>query len=139
MALLNDELGYAAEPEVMRNRMLAILASSADLLIVAVDASGTMAGWLQAHSAHIIESGFRVEIVGLIVSSEFRRRGVGRALVLAAEQWAETVSAKAVVVRSNANRLESHAFYPALGFSPIKTQRVYRKSLDVASKQPCRP
>jgi GNAT superfamily N-acetyltransferase len=134
MALLNDELGYAADAEVMRKRILAILASSADLLIVAVDASATMAGWLQAHSAHIIESGFRVEIVGLIVSSKFRRRGVGRALVLAAEEWAETVSAKAVVVRSNANRLESHVFYRALGYSPIKTQRVYRKSLASVSK-----
>jgi hypothetical protein len=60
-------------------------------------------------------------------------------LVLAAEQWAETVSAEAIVVRSNVNRLESHSFYPALGYPPIKTQRVYRKSLAGASKQSSRP
>lgn len=111
------------------------MASSSDLLIVAVDASSTVFGWLQAHAAHIVEFGFRVEITGLIVSPAFRRRGVGRSLVAKAEHWAKTVSAEAVVVRSNAERLESHSFYPALGYTSIKTQMVYRKPLIDASNE----
>jgi len=129
IASLAVELGYAANARVMRSRIRAVLASAADLLVVAVDTSGAVAGWLQAHASHIVESGFRVEITGLIVSRVFRRRGIGRALVAKAEDWAKTVSAEAVVVRSNAKRVESHFFYPALGYSSIKTQLVYRKAL----------
>jgi GNAT superfamily N-acetyltransferase len=75
----------------------------------------------------VLESGFRVEITGLVVSGEMRRRGVGRSLVAQAETWAAEISAGTIVVRSNAKRVESHEFYPALGYLPSKTQVVYRK------------
>jgi hypothetical protein len=39
------------------------------------------------------------------------------------------LGAPVLVVRSNTTRRESHVFYPALGFSVSKTQRVYRKLL----------
>ena len=134
IARLAGELGYAVDAEVMRIRVEDVLASSTDLLVVAVDSCDGVVGWLHAHAAHIIESGFRVEITGLIVSLEFRRRGVGRSLVVAAEDWAKSISAEAVVVRSNAKRVESHSFYPALGYTSTKTQMVYRKVLTDASK-----
>jgi len=134
IAQLAGDLGYAVHAKKMRSRIRTILASAADLLIVAVDSSGIVVGWLQAHAAHIVESGFRVEITGLIVSPAFRRRGTGRSLVANAEQWARTASAEAIVVRSNARRVESHTFYPALGYATSKTQMVYRKPL--AEKDP---
>ena len=127
MAILCSELGYPVSIEVMRSRIKAVRSSPSDLLIVVVDSVGTVAGWLQAHAALIVESGFRVEIVGLIVSPNFRRRGVGRLLVAEAERWGGGLGAEAVVVRSNVKRKESHAFYPALGYTCTKTQMVYRK------------
>jgi len=133
IARLSGELGYAVCEKTMRSRVQAILESTADVLIVAVDSSGTVVGWLQAHAAHVVESGFRVEITGLIVSPAFRRRGVGRSLVADAERWARTISAEAVVVRSNIKRTESHAFYQSLGYTSTKTQVVYRKALS----EPC--
>jgi predicted N-acetyltransferase YhbS len=129
IAKLARELGYATTSKMMRSRIRAILLSPADFLIVAVDSSGSVIGWLQAHAAHVVESGFRVEILGLIVSTATRRRGVGRSLVTKAERWAKSISAEVIVVRSNATRVESHAFYPALGYASTKTQLVYRKPL----------
>ena len=129
VARLSAELGYPAPLETMRERIRAISASSADLLIVAADPTGEPVGWLQAHAAQLIESGFRVEIVGLIVATAARRKGIGRSLVAAAERWAKSIRAPAIVVRSNIQRASSHAFYPALNFSATKTQNVYRKSL----------
>jgi predicted N-acetyltransferase YhbS len=126
ISLLAGELGYAVDAKKMRRHVKAILASKADLLLVAVGA-GSPVGWIQAHASHVVESGFRIEIMGLIVSAKARRIGVGRDLVARVEDWAQTLSAPAVVVRSNASRLESHQFYPALGYAVAKTQVVYRK------------
>ena len=129
IAQLSTTLGYDATPAVMIERLRAILDSNSDLVLVAVNSLGAVVGWLQAHAALIIESGFRVEITGLIVSPDYRRRAAGRALVAEAERWAKSISAGAVVVRSNVQREESHAFYPALGYTSTKTQNVYRKIL----------
>jgi len=126
---LASDLGYPASAEIMRVRIRAVSESPSDSLFVAADSPGIVIGWLHAHSAHLIESGFRVEILGLIVSATARRAGIGRALVAEAERWARSIGAEVVVVRSNVKRVESHAFYPALGYTPAKTQLVYRKSL----------
>jgi GNAT superfamily N-acetyltransferase len=133
IARLACDLGYPVDPDAMRLRIQAVSASPADSLFVAADSSNTPVGWLQAHSAHVIESGFRVEILGLVVSPTVRRAGIGRALVAEAERWATSIGAEAVVVRSNVKRIESHAFYPALGYNSTKTQFVYRKPLFGAS------
>jgi predicted N-acetyltransferase YhbS len=114
---------------VVRQRLSAILGSENDLVLVAVNDAGVPIGWIQAHASRVLESGFRVEIAGLIVSPDARRSGVGRALVGRAEEWARTLGAEAIVVRSNVQRIESHAFYPALGYLITKTQTVYRKKL----------
>jgi predicted N-acetyltransferase YhbS len=129
IARLAETLGYRAASDAVHRRLSAILASDADLMIVAENSAGVIVGWLQAHACHIVESGFRVEIMGLVVAVETRRSGVGRALVAEAERWARSISAEAVVVRSNVQRLESHAFYPALGYTQTKTQAVYRKEI----------
>jgi predicted N-acetyltransferase YhbS len=129
IAQLSCTLGYATTAEVVRQRLRAVLGSENDLMIVAVTNGGVVVGWLQAHASHVIESGFRVEIAGLIVSPDARRCGVGRTLVSRAEEWARHLNAETIVVRSNVQREESHAFYPALGYNVTKTQTVYRKRL----------
>lgn len=135
IARLASDLGYPADAKAMRLRIRAVSASPADSLLVAANSSNTPVGWLQAHSAHVIESGFRVEILGLVVSPTVRRTGIGRILVAEAERWATRIGAEAVVVRSNVQRIESHTFYPALGYTSTKTQLVYRKLLVDTSPQ----
>jgi predicted N-acetyltransferase YhbS len=130
IARLAETLGYRSVPDAVHRRLSAILVSDADLMIVAENSGGVIVGWLQAHAAHIVESGFRVEVTGLVVAVEARRCGVGRLLVAEAERWARGISAEAVVVRSNVQRMESHAFYPALGYKQTKTQAVYRKEIN---------
>ena len=93
----------------------------------AVDMNDKPVGFIQAHRVCIIEVGFRVEILGLVVSASARRSGIGQALIKEAERWAKSNGAEAVSVRSNTRRIEAHIFYPALGYKKIKTQAVYEK------------
>jgi GNAT superfamily N-acetyltransferase len=131
IAHLSKELGYPAELKTVRERLRRILGRDDQRVVVAVVPNGAVCGWLQAHSSVAVESGLRVEIVGLIVSEQMRRRGVGRSLVAQAETWAAEISAETVVVRSNTKRVESRIFYPSLGFLPSKTQVVYRKRASI--------
>jgi GNAT superfamily N-acetyltransferase len=128
IALLATQLGYPADPGQMRLRLEKILGRSDHLVVVAENHEG-VCGWLQACCTDVLESGFRAEIVGLVVGENARRQGVGRLLVDRAETWATAAGAGAIVVRSNVTRVESHAFYPALGYATAKTQTVYRKRL----------
>jgi ribosomal protein S18 acetylase RimI-like enzyme len=129
VARLAALLGYPVAEEVMRARVRGIPGSDADLLLVATAPGGRVVGWLQAHAACRVHTGWGVEIVGLVVDPEARRQGVGRRLVAEARRWAEARSAEALVVRSNLRRSESHLFYPALGFDLNKKQAVYRMEL----------
>ena len=126
-ATLAGELGYPNEGEMIRARVRAI--GEADLLLVAVDASDKAVGFIQAHRVCIIEVGFQVEILGLVVSSSARRSGIGQRLIEEAERWAKRIGAEVVSVRSNTKRIEAHTFYPALGYKKIKTQALYEKAV----------
>ena len=130
IAALVEELGYPADEKIVRTRLSRMVGRSDYLVAVAQSESGEICGWLQAHSSEVLESGFRVEIVGLVTSKQIRRRGIGRLLVEYAEVWAVRLGAQAVVVRSNVRRVESHGFYAALGYARTKTQNVYRKRID---------
>ncbi len=124
---LTGQLGYAAIDAAVATRLHRIL-QHRDQLVVVAEADGEVCGWLQAHATDVVETGFRCEILGLVVAEHARRKGIGRELIAHAEAWARSLGAETVVVRTNVNRKESHAFYLALGFGHVKTQAVYRKA-----------
>lgn len=128
IAALTVQLGYSTDTASTRGRLERLLGHCDQRVLVAC-AGGKIAGWLQAHAYDILESGFIVEIVGLVVAQDCRRSGAGRALVRETEEWANSLGADALLARSNTLRTESHRFYPALGFAVSKTQTVYRKPL----------
>jgi len=128
IARLTTELGYPAETAAVTGR-LARIAGQPDHLVIIAILDGTVVGWLQAHASTVLESGFRIEITGLVVDSAHRGGGIGRSLVQQAERWAAALGAGTMVVRSNLQRTDSHRFYPALGYELSKTQAVYRKQL----------
>jgi GNAT superfamily N-acetyltransferase len=129
IARLAGELGYEARSAQMRTRLQLLRADTNQFVCVAPAGAGRLLGWIHAGHTLILESGESVEILGLIVDPAARRQWVGRALVQAAEGWARARGIERILVRSNALRTESHAFYPALGYALAKTQHVYRKSL----------
>ena len=89
-------------------------------------------GWIAAERRLILESGDIVEIVGLVVDTTQQRSGIGRALVVATEQWAASLGVSTLWVSSNVTRTASHPFYESLGYVRIKTQHAYAKTLGPA-------
>ena len=128
IARLAGELGYATPTDAMRER-LTILVSHPDHRVAVAERDGVLLGWIATEYRRMLESGERVEIVGLVVDARARGSGVGRMLVKDAEEWARQFGFDAICVRSNVLRDASHPFYERMGYVLRKTQHFYVKVL----------
>ena len=133
VARLASQLGYPVSGETMRVRLQNLLASPANVVLVAESDDGELVGWIHGVLSQFLESDRRVEIGGLVVDERYHRRGIGRDLVGRVEAWAVQHGVMHALVRCQTRRAEAHTFYGSLGYSQAKTQIVFRKSL---SRQP---
>jgi GNAT superfamily N-acetyltransferase len=125
LALLMDELGYPVAPEVLLSR-LAKMPSAHCTFVAELD--GAVAGFIGCSALDVYESDTPVGwVMALSVAERFRRRGVGRALLLRAERWCADVGLRDIRVHSGEQRADAHAFYEACGFE--HTGRRFKKSL----------
>ena len=128
IARLAAEWGYPTPVEAMRVRLAALLSRPEHRVSVAHEGT-LLSGWIAVERRHTLESGERIEIVGLVVDARCRGQGVGRLLAADAEQWARQQGFSAVCVRSNVLREASHPFYERLGYVRRKTQYYYEKGI----------
>ena len=129
VAELSEQLGYPIPVGAVRKR-LAKFVLDPDHVVLVAEQHGRVCGWVHAHVQQSIElADPRGEIMGLVVSRDVRRAGIGRLLMQHAEEWARDRGLDLIVLRSNVQRPESHQFYPAIGYEHFKTQAAYRKRL----------
>ena len=129
IAKLSGQLGYPLSADDVRSR-LAMLAALPTHAIFVAECDSRVCGWVHAYVQQSIVLGERGEILGLVVAEDMRRRGVGRLLMNEGERWVRDRGIDMIVLRSNLQRPESHAFYPALGYEHFKSQAAYRKQLN---------
>jgi GNAT superfamily N-acetyltransferase len=65
------------------------------------------------------------EVHALVVNENYRRLGIGKALIEKAVEWSREKGFGILRLRTNANRPEANVFYPAIGFNLDKVQNVY--------------
>ena len=128
LAALSGELGYPATDKEIRARLAKLKPTSEHAVFVAETDEGVV-GWLHVSRDHLLEVPVRAEINGLVVSAMARSHGVGRLLLLAAEDWARKQKCTGMSVRSNVIRDRAHAFYEREGYEHYKTQKAFRKPL----------
>ena len=84
-----------------------------------------VAGWRDADAVHDAVRGWvrdAVDATGenhageLVVAANAERRGIGRALITAAEQWAEERGLAHVTLDTGAANIGARSFYAALGY-----------------------
>ena len=127
LARLSAQLGYPQVADAFERRLRRLLISADHPVLVATDDDARLLGFIALERRLMLETGERVEIVGLVVDDAARRHGIGQALVDAAIDWAREIGLREVVVRSSTARVESHPFYEDAGFARIKSQHVYLK------------
>ena len=93
---------------------------------------------MHAVISEYIESERLVMIAGLVVDKNHRKKGIGRTLMEHAERWAKEQGCSIVRLSSSSNRTTAHRFYEVLGYTNIKTQYSFIKSLDATQQQDIR-
>lgn len=137
LAELSTQLGYPVTPEQVASRLRRLSGDPLHGVFVAettesggAPGSGPIViGWVHVQERHLIETEVRAEVTAMVVEGGHRRRGAGRLLMAQAERWAREHGCEAVILRSNVIRTWAHAFYEALGYRILKTQKVFLKEL----------
>jgi len=96
---------------------------------VAVRPHGEVVGWISVYVLRALELDPFAEISGLVVDGRLRSRGIGKALLKAAEDWASGIGLAVISVNSNITRERAHRFYVSNGYELVKTQNIFRKSI----------
>jgi GNAT superfamily N-acetyltransferase len=123
LALLMDELGYPTTAAEMQTRYKAFSAHPDYATWVAVCNKQVvgMTGLLK--NIYFEKNGIYIRVGALVVNKEYRKMGLGRALLQKAIDWAIELGAHQVLLNSGnrEERRDAHAFYQHLGFEPKTT------------------
>jgi GNAT superfamily N-acetyltransferase len=123
---LARQLGYQADPAYILSRLEKPVAD--ETVLMAFEGERAI-GWIDARVSETMLAGRHAEIVGFVVDEGARHRGVGKALLAAAEAWIRGRGLGRVLVRSNVIRERAHAFYLREGYERAKTSAVFAKDL----------
>lgn len=122
------DLGYDCSCEFVSTR-ISNLDKGREKAFVA-EVNGIVAGYIHAEKYQTLYFEPMINILGLAVSSEFRRRGIGRMLLKRAERWANEVGIHKIRLNSGASRKETHSFYRAMGYNNEKGQIRFIKDIE---------
>lgn len=99
---------------------------SHEVRLVVAEIDGTIAGllWAQDSPASVLSTDRLVLVEHVVVDPAHRRRGVGRALLSAAADFADERGAESVVALGRSGDREANRYLARLGFGPIATRRI---------------
>ncbi|MCZ4225491.1 GNAT family N-acetyltransferase [Pedobacter rhodius] len=126
---LSVQLGYQTTAEETLARIHNLKKIESNCAFVAL-VNDEIVGWIHGFYAVRIESEAFVEIGGLIVDLNNRKKNIGRMLINAVLSWAKIYQVQKVKVRCNTIRRESHLFYEKSGFKLIKEQKIFELDIE---------
>ena len=129
--LFRKDLGYAeCRLEIVENQF-ARLDNSREAVFVAEaeDEEGCIAGVIHVEKYNVLYFPTMTNILGIAVAADFRRQGIGSALLKQAEEWARKNGASSMRLNSGESRKQAHEFYRTQGYTDNKKQLRFIKDL----------
>ena len=124
--LNRSEMGYDYSLEETKQNIKELLLSEHDKIYVAV-VDGIVVGYVHANDYKLIYAPAMKNIMGIAVSSKYKRMGIGKELLAEVEAWAKADGAKGGRLVSGASRKVAHMFYERCGYGGGKQQLNFKK------------
>ena len=129
--LFRKDLGYEECTLEIVEKQFTSLDNSREAVFVAEvgDYSGHIAGVIHVEKYNVLYFPTMANILGLAVAADFRRQGIGSALLKQAEEWALENGASSMRLNSGESRKQAHEFYRTQGYTDNKKQLRFIKDL----------
>ena len=126
--ICTDDLEYKCTVELVSDRLKNI-DENREVVYVA-ETNSTVVGYIHAEIYNTLYYESMINILGIAVSSDYRRQGIGRALLSRAEDWGNEQGINIVRLNSGGSRKEAHNFYSAMGYNDEKMQVRFLKKIN---------
>lgn len=127
LAQLMRQLGYAVDEHEVLERTNSIRKNQGEILVAETD--GKVVGCASAIIDSRLAEGVTGEMASLVVCSEHRGLGIGKALALRAMDFLENRNCRNIRIRANSRREGAHDWYRRLGFTEVKTQTIFARDI----------
>ena len=113
---LLSELGYPSDKTTIAESLTKYKRSD-DYEVLIAEHEGKVVGCISLHVMKLFHAaGNAGRITALVISSESRGKGIGKALVNAADEYFKSMDCVKTEVTSGDHRKEAHKFYQSAGF-----------------------
>ena len=126
--LFRKDLGYEECTLEIVEKQFAGLDNSREAVFIAEADSGRIAGVIHVEKYNVLYFPTMANILGIAVAADFRRQGIGSALLKRAEEWARENGAFSMRLNSGESRKQAHEFYRAQGYTDDKKQLRFIKA-----------
>lgn len=119
-------LGYDYDLEKQKAKIQAVLNDSTQVIFVA-ETNNKVVGYIHLVNYDVIYADNFKNCLGLAVDNDYKRNGIGSALLNQAEIWAKENGAVGIRLCSGVEREKAHQFYQSQGYEVTKLQKNIKK------------
>ena len=119
-------LGYDYDLEKQKAKIQAVLNDSTQVIFVA-ETNNRVVGYIHLVNYDVIYADNFKNCLGLAVDNDYKRNGIGSALLKQAEIWAKENGAVGIRLCSGVEREKAHQFYQSQGYEVTKLQKNIKK------------
>lgn len=119
-------LGYDYDLEEQKAKIEAVLNDSTQVIFVA-ETNNKVVGYIHLVNYDVIYADNFKNCLGLAVDNDYKRNGIGSALLNQAEIWAKENGAAGIRLCSGVEREKAHQFYQSQGYEVTKLQKNIKK------------
>lgn len=117
-------MGYDYPVDKTKNKLERLLKSDKDIIFVATVQN--IIGYIHANDYDVIYAPHMKNIMGIAVSSEYKKQGIGKAMLMEVEKWAKKTGASGIRLVSGSTRTEVQEFYRRCGYDGGKQQSILK-------------